>query len=295
MKENQIRDIPSLSLVIPCYNEEEILEYCYTNLTKLLLSLISKNKITNTSYILFIDDGSKDKTWEIIRGLSEKDKLIRGVKLSRNKGHQIALLAGLSSVDTDVCISIDADLQDDINCIEKMLDAYMLGNDIVYGVRNKRDTDSFFKRVTANSFYKVMSIMGVEQVENHADYRLLSKKALDSLLQFQEQNVYMRGMIPLIGYKSEKVYYARNERIAGESKYPLKKMLALAINGITSFTITPLRIISSLGFITCFISLIMIFWSLIVKLQGNSVEGWTSMFIAICFWGGGYNCYQLAF
>ncbi|MDG4947322.1 glycosyltransferase [Actinobacillus equuli subsp. haemolyticus] len=221
-----------------------------------------------------------------IENATQKFQIVRGIKLSRNKGHQIALMAGLSVVDTDISISIDADLQDDTNCIEQMVDKYMDGNEIVYGVRNNRSTDTSFKRGTAGLFYKLMSKLGVEQVENHADYRLLSKRALNALMQYKEQNVYIRGMIPLIGFKSEKVFYSRSERIAGESKYPLKKMLALAIEGITSLSVMPLRLISLLGFLTCLFSFLMIVWALYLKLLGNSIDGWTSVVIAIAFLGG---------
>lgn len=245
------RNAPSLAIVVPCYNESESFGYCLAELSKIINNLVEKGKITSESYMLFIDDGSKDDTWEQIEKASSDSLIVRGVKLSRNKGHQIALMAGLSVVDTDVSISIDADLQDDTSCIEQMIDKYMEGNEIVYGVRNDRSTDTAFKRATANGFYKLLSMMGVNQVSNHADYRLLSKRALNSLLQYKEQNVYLRGLIPLIGFKSDKVFYSRSERIAGESKYPLKKMLALAIEGITSLSVTPLRLISALGFITC--------------------------------------------
>lgn len=278
--------IPSLAIVVPCYNESEMFHYCVIELKKILQNLIDKNKISPKSYVLFIDDGSKDDTWLQIEKASQESKLVRGIKLSRNKGHQIALMAGLSVVTTDISISIDADLQDDTNCIYEMIDKYIKGADIVYGVRNDRSSDTSFKRGTANLFYKLMSKLGVEQVENHADYRLLSKKALDAFLQYKEQNIYIRGMIPLIGFKSEKVFYSRSERIAGESKYPLKKMLALALEGITSLTITPLRLISIVGFLTCGITAFAGFYVLINKLLGNTVEGWTSLMIAIFFLGG---------
>ncbi len=280
------RTLPSLAIVVPCYNESESFSYCLTELSNIINNLIKDKKIKSESYILFVDDGSKDDTWIQIENATLNSPIVRGIKLSRNKGHQIALMAGLSVVDTDVSISIDADLQDDTNCIEQMLNKYMEGNEIVYGVRNNRSTDTAFKRGSAGLFYKLMSTLGVEQVENHADYRLLSKKALNALIQYKEQNVYIRGMIPLIGFKSEKVFYSRSERIAGESKYPLKKMLALAIEGITSLSITPLRLISLLGFLTCFFSFLMIVWALCLKLLGNSIGGWTSVVIAIAFLGG---------
>lgn len=278
--------IPSLTIVVPCYNESEVFSFCLTELTIILNDLISKNKISSDSCLLFVDDGSKDDTWKQIELSAESSTLVKGIKLSRNKGHQIALMAGLSVVNTDICISIDADLQDDTNCIYQMVDKYLEGVDIVYGVRNDRSTDTSFKRGTAGLFYKLMSKLGVEQVENHAHYRLLSKRALNALLQYKEQNVYIRGMVPLIGFKSEQVFYSRSERIAGESKYPLKKMLALALEGITSLTITPLRLISIVGFLTCGITALAGFYVLIDKLLGNTVEGWTSLMIAIFFLGG---------
>lgn len=278
--------IPSLTIVVPCYNESEVFSFCLTELTIILNDLISKNKISSDSCLLFVDDGSKDDTWKQIELSAESSTLVKGIKLSRNKGHQIALMAGLSVVNTDICISIDAYLQDDTNCIYQMVDKYLEGVDIVYGVRNDRSTDTSFKRGTAGLFYKLMSKLGVEQVENHADYRLLSKRALNALLQYKEQNVYIRGMVPLIGFKSEQVFYSRSERIAGESKYPLKKMLALALEGITSLTITPLRLISIVGFLTCGITALAGFYVLIDKLLGNTVEGWTSLMIAIFFLGG---------
>lgn len=280
------RQQPSLAIVVPCYNESESFNYCKKALSSILNELIEIGKIAPTSYILFIDDGSKDDTWAQIEYSSKENQLVKGIKLSRNKGHQIALMAGLSVIDTDISISIDADLQDDTKCIEQMVDKYIEGAEIVYGVRNDRSSDTVFKRMTANSFYKLLSIMGVNQIENHADYRLLSKTALNCLLEYREQNVYIRGLIPLIGFKSEKVFYSRTERIAGESKYPLKKMLALALEGITSLSIIPLRLISLLGLLTCSISFLMILWALITKISGYSIEGWTSILIAVALFSG---------
>lgn len=281
-----IKVLPSLAIVVPCYNEEQVFPECLAALTQKLVELINNLKISPESHIIFVDDGSKDRTWELIRQASEEDNKVRGLKLSKNQGHQTALIAGLTDVDTDICISIDADLQDDIGCINKMVDEYMKGHEIVYGVRNDRTSDSFFKRFTANSFYKVMSRLGVNQVENHADYRLLSQRALQSLLALKERNIYIRGMVPLLGYSSSQVTYRRNERFAGESKYPLKKMLALAIEGITSLTVTPLRIISLLGFATCLLSLFAILYAIVQKFEGNAMEGWTSVTISIFFLGG---------
>jgi len=282
----QIIATPSLTIVVPCYNESEAFSFCVEKLGAVLTNLINKGKITSQSQLLFVDDGSKDDTWAQIKASSEKHAYVTGVKLSRNKGHQVALMAGLSCVDADVSISIDADLQDDTACIEQMIDKYLQGNDIIYGVRNNRDSDSFFKRCTANGFYKFMRGMGVNQVSNHADYRLLSRRALNSLLEFKEQNLYIRGMIPLLGFPSEYVYYSRNERIAGESKYPLKKMLALAVEGVTSFTITPLRLISSIGFFTCLISLFSVIYAISEKFLGHTIAGWASVEISIFFLGG---------
>nr|CAD7576883.1 unnamed protein product [Timema californicum] len=242
----------------------------------ILTSLIDRRIISHHSSITFIDDGSKDMTWSLISQASLQSSLIKGIKLSCNRGHQIALLAGLNESDADITISIDADLQDDTAVIEKMVSGYMEGYDIVYGVRNDRKTDSGFKRLTAEFFYKIMSWMGVKQIPNHADYRLLSRRALDALLEYKEQNLYIRGLVPLVGFKSKKVFYARAARLAGESKYPLKKMLGLAIEGITSLTVTPLRTIAALGFSISFISVFAALYALFEKFSGNTVEGWTS-------------------
>jgi len=279
-------DIPSLTIVVPCHNETDAFPRCLSTLTSVLSDLVDCQIILPSSYLLFIDDGSRDNTWQLIEQAATKSVHVKGVKLSRNCGHQIALMAGLSMVDTDISISIDADLQDDVRCIKKMVVKYIQGNDIVYGVRNDRSSDSAFKRGTANSFYKFMSIMGVNQVANHADYRLLSRRALQGLLQFKEQNIYLRGMVPLLGFSSDKVFYSRSERLDGESKYPLRKMLALAIEGITSLTVTPLRLIAALGMLTFLLSLIASIYALIQKAQGNVMEGWTSVMISIFFLGG---------
>lgn len=287
---NEMRELqtnkPSLAIVVPCYNESEVFNFCLNELSSILQDLISKNKISEESYILFVDDGSKDDTWNQIKKASSTSLLVKGIKLSRNRGHQIALMAGLTTINTDISISIDADLQDDTQCIYEMINKYMQGAEIVYGVRGDRSTDTKFKRGTAELFYTLMSKLGVEQVNNHADYRLLSSRALESLKQYKEQNVYLRGIIPLVGFKSDKVFYSRSKRLAGESKYPLKKMLALALEGITSLTITPLRFISVIGFLTCAISAFTGIYVLIDKLLGSTVEGWTSLMIAIFFLGG---------
>ncbi|MDI2113383.1 glycosyltransferase family 2 protein [Commensalibacter nepenthis] len=286
-KNLQIREtIPSLTIVVPCYNEAEAFIYCVQALKAIITDLVSRQKIQQNSHILFVDDGSKDNTWLQITEAAKQSHYVQGLKLSRNRGHQTALIAGLSVVETDICISIDADLQDDTKCIEQMVDKYMLGNEIVYGVRNNRSSDSFFKRNTANIFYGSMSAMGVNQIENHADYRLLSKRALAALLEFKEQNLYIRGLIPLLGFNSDKVFYTREERVAGESKYPLKKMLGVAIEGVTSLTVTPLRLICALGFLTCFFSFLAIIYILIAKFTGQVIEGWSSVIISIFFLSG---------
>jgi len=278
----------TLYMVLPCYNEGEVLPETSKQLKEKIEDLISKNKIAKQSKILFVDDGSKDNTWELIEKLSESDKIFAGVKLSRNKGHQNALLAGLMTAKekADIVISMDADLQDDISVIEEMVDKNNEGYDVVYGVRSSRKKDSFFKRFTAQSFYKVMTFLGVDIVYNHADCRLMSKRALDGLEKFQEVNLFLRGIVPQIGYKSTVVYYERNKRFAGESKYPLKKMLAFAFDGITSFSIKPLRLILALGIGILMISILIMIYSLIVKIMGHTVDGWTFIVISIWFIGG---------
>ena len=279
---------PILYIIIPCYNEEEVLPITCEMFLEKLTSLIGKGKISDDSRILFVNDGSKDKTWDIICGLAERDVHFKGISQSRNRGHQNAVLAGLmDSIDKcDMTISIDCDGQDDINAMDDMVDAYLDGCDVVYGVRSKRDTDTFFKRVTAEGFYKFMSAMGVETVYNHADYRLLSKRVMKELSKYQEVNLFLRGLIPLVGFKSTSVYYERNERIAGTTHYPLKKMLNLAIDGITSLSVKPLRLIASIGVIVAIISFIGVIWSVVMSLIGHTVAGWASMTSIICFIGG---------
>lgn len=278
----------TLYIVIPCYNEEDVLPITKEKLKEKLSSLISENKIKSDSKIMFVDDGSKDETWNIIENLTKENKIFAGIKLSRNRGHQNALLAGLINAReyADIVISMDADLQDDIDVIDKMISKNMEGYEIVYGVRNNRKKDSFFKRTTAQFFYKIMIWLGVDIVYNHADCRLMSKKALNALNEFKEVNLFLRGLVPLIGFKSTIVYYERNKRFAGVSKYPLKKMLAFAFDGITSFSIKPLRMILSLGIIILFISIIIMIYSLTMKLLGNVVAGWTFIVISIWFIGG---------
>lgn len=277
-----------LFVVIPCYNEEEVLHETTKRLKEKLNKLIKDEVISKDSMVMYVNDGSKDKTWEIIKEISESEEHFTGITLSRNRGHQNALVAGLLTAReyADVVISMDADLQDDINAIDGMLEKYNEGCDIVYGVRSSRKKDSFFKKFTAEGFYKFMSLMGVDIVFNHADYRLTSKRVLDNFADFKEVNLFLRGMFPLIGYKSDKVYYERAERFAGESKYPLKKMLNFAWDGITSFSVKPLRFICILGFIILFISILIMIYSLIQKIIGNTVDGWTFLNISIWFIGG---------
>lgn len=276
-----------LGIVVPCYNEEDVLPETSKRLLGLLDRLGSANMIAAGSAIYFIDDGSKDRTWPLIEELSGKDSRVHGIKLSRNRGHQNALLAGLFGAEGDALVSIDADLQDDINVIEDMVARHHEGYEIVYGVRQSRGTDTFFKKFTAEIYYKILARMGVDIVYNHADYRLMSRRAIESLRQYDEVNLFLRGIIPLLGFRTTTAYYDRAERFAGESKYPLKKMLALAMNGITSFSVVPLRMISMLGFAVSFLSLIMIAWIVYAKLFTDSViPGWASSVVPIYFLGG---------
>lgn len=277
-----------LYLVIPCYNEEEVLHETSKKLLEKIITMIDNEVISKRSKIVFVNDGSKDMTWEIIRELNHKNKLFGGINLSKNRGHQNALLAGLMTVkdEADMVISLDADLQDDINVIDKFVGEYYAGSDIVYGVRSSRATDTVFKRTTALAFYKLMSGLGVDMIYNHADYRLMSRKALEGLSQFKEVNLFLRGMVPLVGYKHSIVEYERHERFAGESKYPLKKMMAFAIDGITSLSIRPIRIITCVGFTIFLISIVLLVYSIIVKLFGTTVSGWTSLVASIWMIGG---------
>lgn len=279
MKNNNI-----LYVVVPCYNEEEVLEETTKQLNKKLNDLIKDKKIDKRSKVMYVNDGSKDNTWELIKKISESNKLFTGICLSRNRGHQNALLAGLMSAKkyADIVISMDADLQDDINAIDAMLDKYAEGCDIVYGVRSERKKDTWFKRTTAEGFYKFMKFMGVDIVFNHADYRLTTKKVLNNLEQFEEVNLFIRGMFPLIGYKTDIVYYKRNERFAGESKYPLKKMLNFAWDGITSFSVKPIRMVLSFGIIIFVLSIISFICLLISKIVGNGIG--INSFILLSIW-----------
>ncbi len=277
-----------LALVVPCYNEEEVLEISAKELKRVLTDLIEKKKISEDSFVLFVNDGSKDKTWELIEKEHKESSMICGLKLAGNVGHQFALTAGLIAAKdmADITVSIDADLQDDTSVIEEMIDKYHEGKDIVYGVRNDRTKDSWFKRTTAQGFYKVMDVMGVKTVYNHADFRLMSKRAVEHFSKYEETNLYLRGMMPLIGYETDCVYYERKERVAGESKYPLKKMLALAWNGITSFSIKPISMITGLGFLIIVLSLIAAIYAFVSYFCGNVEPGWTSLILSIWFLGG---------
>ena len=279
---------PILYIVIPCYNEEQVLPQTAPMFLDKIAQLVTKGRISDDSRILFVNDGSKDDTWKIICDLSKQDKHYIGISQSRNRGHQNAVLAGLMEAKEhcDITISIDCDGQDDINAMDAMVDAYWDGCEIVYGVRSSRATDTFFKRFTAEGFYKLLNGLGAEVVYNHADYRLISKRALDEFAKFKEVNLYLRGMVPLVGFKSTSVYYERHERIAGESHYPLKKMLALAFDGITSLSVKPIRLITGAGLLICMLSFIGILWSVISALCGNTVTGWASTACIVCFVGG---------
>ena len=273
-----------LYIVIPCYNEEEVLPITYKLFLNELNTLVQKEKISTKSKIVFVDDGSSDNTWQIISDLAKTYEAIEGIQQSRNRGHQNAVLMGMldSKDKCDICITIDCDGQDDVTAIEQMIDKYHEGYEVVYGVRNNRDTDTIFKKYTALGFYTLLKKMGVNVVYNHADYRLMSKSVLEGLSQFKEVNLFLRGLSPLVGFKKTNVYYKRNARIAGESHYPLKKMLALAIDGITSMSTTPLRIITCLGILVSFLSFLFIFWVIIGYFLGNTLSGWASLVSVIC-------------
>ncbi|MCH5324809.1 MAG: glycosyltransferase family 2 protein [Eubacterium sp.] len=277
-----------LYIVVPCYNEEPVLAETSSRLKIKMTALIDAGRISDKSRVLFVDDGSRDKTWEIIEGLHNTDSLFAGVKLSRNRGHQNALLAGLMTAKerADITISMDADLQDDIEAIDQFLDKYEDGCDIVYGVRSSRKKDTAFKRGTANMFYNFMRLLGVDIINNHADYRLISKRALEALSEFKEVNIFLRGIVKQIGFKSDIVYYERSERFAGESKYPLKKMLSFAFDGITSFSIKPIRMVTVVGFLVFLVSLGFIIYAIVQGLLGHSEAGWSSLFCSIWFLSG---------
>lgn len=281
-------NVPILYIVVPCYNEEEVLPITCKLFLEKITDLEVKGIISKKSRILFVNDGSKDSTWEIIKELSGKDEHFIGISQSRNRGHQNAVLAGLMEAKDwcDITISIDCDGQDDINAIDRMIEEYLNGCEIVYGVRAKRDTDTFFKRVTAEGFYKLLNALGVEVVFNHADYRLVSSKVLNEFANFKEVNIFLRGMFPLVGFKSTSVYYDRHERIAGESHYPLSKMLALAFEGITSLSIKPIRLITVMGIFISLLSFMGVIWTVVMYFVGGSVAGWASTTSIICFIGG---------
>ncbi len=278
----------TLYLVVPCYNEEAVLPETTSRLTKKLDEMLAAGKIGPESRILYVDDGSRDRTWMLIEKFHRETPYVTGIKLAHNRGHQNALLAGLMTA-KDLCdcaISLDADLQDDIDALDQFLDKFHDHCDVVYGVRNKRDTDTFFKRASAQGFYKFMKLLGVDVVYNHADYRLMSRRALDALSEYREVNLFLRGLVPLIGYRSDYVYYDRQERFAGESKYPLKKMISFAIDGITSFSVKPLRIISNLGILVSLLSIVGLLYALISHFTGNTVAGWTATVASIWLLGG---------
>lgn len=283
-----MKNTPVLYMVIPCYNEEKVLPITSGKFLEKLQFLISAGKISDKSRIMFVDDGSKDSTWNIILRLAEEDPHFAGIQQSRNRGHQNAVLAGLMEAKDrcDITISIDCDGQDDINAMDQMVDEYLGGCEIVYGVRSRRDTDTFFKRFTAECFYKMMSSMGVETIYNHADYRLISARVLQEFQNFKEVNIFLRGMVPLVGFRSTSVYYERHERLAGESHYPLVKMLSLAIDGITSLSIRPIRLITGAGFLFSLLSLCLLVWILIRYFTGMTVQGWASTGAIIVFTGG---------
>ena len=279
---------PVLYIVIPCYNEQEVLPVTAPLFREKLRRLTDTGKIAETSRILYVNDGSRDRTWEIIRELAAADEHVLGISQSRNRGHQNAVLAGLMEAKDrcDITISIDCDGQDDLNAMDAMVDEYLSGSEVVYGVRESRETDSFFKRTTAQGFYKFLSAMGAEVVYNHADYRLISARVLKEFAKFEEVNLFLRGLVPLVGFKSSCVYYKRSERLAGESHYPLRKMIGLATDGITSLSVRPLHLIMGFGLFVAFLSFIGVLWALISALCGNTVAGWASTTCIVCFVSG---------
>ena len=280
--------MPTVFLVIPCYNEEEVLPETNRRLCEKMATLQQQGLADEKSRILYVDDGSRDHTWQLISDYHQKSSLVQGIKLAHNRGHQNALLAGLMTAmkECDCAISLDADLQDDVDAIDQFVQKYQEGCDVVYGVRNKRETDTFFKRTTAEGFYKVMKLLGADIVFNHADYRLMSRRALEGLSEYREVNLFLRGIVPLIGYRSDYVYYDRHERFAGESKYPLKKMLSFALEGITSFSVKPLKLISNLGILLSVLSVLGLIYALISYFTHNAVAGWTAIVSSIWLLGG---------
>jgi len=283
-----MRKQPILYIVIPCYNEEKVLPITSGMFLEKINTLAAAGKISPESRVLFVNDGSKDDTWNIITKLAAQDEHYIGISQSRNRGHQNAVLAGLMEAKDkcDITISIDCDGQDDINAMDEMVDAYRDGCEVVYGVRSRRDTDTFFKRFTAEGFYHLMNFLGADIVFNHADYRLISSRVLQEFANFKEVNIFLRGMVPLVGFKSTSVYYERHERLAGESHYPLKKMLALAFDGITSLSVKPIRFITGLGLIFSVLSFIGVLWAIIASILGRTVVGWASTMCMVCFMGG---------
>ena len=279
---------PILYIVVPCYNEQEVLPITGSMFADKITELMEKGMISQDSKVVFVNDGSKDRTWEIVCQMAKEDYRVEGITLSRNRGHQNAVLAGLMEVKErcDITITIDCDGQDDINAMDQMVEEYLNGCEVVYGVRSSRETDTFFKRATAEGYYKILRFMGAEVVFNHADYRLLSSRVLRELAKYKEVNIYLRGMVPLVGFKSTSVYYERHERYAGESHYPLSKMLSLAFDGITSLSIKPIRMIMGLGMFIAILSFVGVIWSFVVRISGNAVSGWASMTCLICFLGG---------
>ena len=280
--------IPKLYIIIPCYNEQEVLPVTAPMFLEKILQLAGQGKISPDSRVLFVNDGSKDKTWQIICDLAKQDEHFIGISQSRNRGHQNAVLAGLMEAKDccDITISIDCDGQDDINAMDEMVEHYMDGSEVVYGVRSKRTTDTFFKRFTAEGFYKILNAMGAEVVFNHADYRLISSRVLQEFAGFTEVNLFLRGMIPLVGFESSTVYYERHERLAGESHYPLRKMLALAFDGITSLSVKPITLIATMGICFGLLGFVGLVWAVITAIMGNSVAGWASTVSIVCFLGG---------
>lgn len=285
---NKPNKIPTLYVAVPCYNEQEVLEETTKRLQEKLSEMMVEGLINDSSRILFIDDGSRDKTWEIIERKHQENSLVCGLKLAHNRGHQNALLAGLMTAKSlaDCVISIDADLQDDISVLDEFVKKYLDGCDIVYGVRKSRKSDTLFKRQTAQSYYKLLKLLGVDVVYNHADYRLMSSRALDALEEYKEVNLFLRGIVKLIGFKSDTVEYERKERFAGESKYPLRKMISFALDGVTSFSIKPIKIIGNLGIVISVLSVFGLLYALIAKLTGNAVTGWTAIVASIWLIGG---------
>jgi glycosyltransferase involved in cell wall biosynthesis len=282
-----MKSAPTLAIVIPCYNEEEVLPETRRRVSGLLDGLVATGKISGDSAIYFVDDGSRDRTWPLIEQFASEDRHVSGIKLSRNRGHQNALLAGLFSAEGDAIVSVDADLQDDIGAIGEMVDRFLAGVEIVYGVRRTRDTDSPFKRTTAELFYRLIGALGADSIRNHADYRLMSRRAVENLKQYREVNLYLRGIVPLLGFRSEIVHYDRSLRFAGESKYPLRKMIALALDAITSFSLVPLRLITFIGLAVFVGTMLVSVWALWARFfSGNAIPGWTSVVLPIYFLGG---------